>query len=216
MDDFFVRKLDIETINKSLDLYQCTIGDVGCVVWDAALVLSKYLEVSCAKSPWLQGRKILELGAGVGCVGIVAACLGGDVIVTDLPEILPLLEKNISANFQQIEGTGGKISAQTLRWGDAENIKLLPKPDIILMADVIYYEESVEALVSTLLLLSDKNTTLILCHEKRQSEKQKEIFDAFYKRAKEHFKFSAVPPSEQHPDYCCQDFYLLKVSLLTI
>lgn len=61
--------------------------------------------------------------------------------MTDLPEILPLLEKNISANFQQIEGTGGKISAQTLRWGDAENIKLLPKPDIILMADVIYYEE---------------------------------------------------------------------------
>lgn len=73
-----VRVLDVEVCSKELTLYQRLEGDVSCVVWDAAIVLSKYLQLltepngECS----LMGRKVLELGAGVGCVGLTAATLG--------------------------------------------------------------------------------------------------------------------------------------------
>lgn len=60
---------------------QCYIGDVGCVVWDAAIVLAKYLEtktfydMSIGVNVWC-GRTVVELGAGTGVVGLMAATLG--------------------------------------------------------------------------------------------------------------------------------------------
>ena len=75
LENTFVR--EIET-NKTdiLKIHQLEVGDVGCVVWDAALVLSKYLETpDFDKGRLLKGKKILELGSGTGCVGIVAAYL---------------------------------------------------------------------------------------------------------------------------------------------
>ncbi|XP_054113816.1 protein N-lysine methyltransferase METTL21A isoform X5 [Callithrix jacchus] len=47
---------------------------VAAVVWDAAIVLSTYLEMGAVE---LRGRSAVELGAGTGLVGIVAALLAG-------------------------------------------------------------------------------------------------------------------------------------------
>nr|XP_044624256.1 protein N-lysine methyltransferase METTL21A isoform X4 [Equus asinus] len=47
---------------------------VAAVVWDAAVVLAAYLEMGAVE---LRGRAAVELGAGTGLVGIVAALLGG-------------------------------------------------------------------------------------------------------------------------------------------
>ena len=76
MESCFVRELEIN--DKILRFYQNEIGNVSCVVWDAALVLAKYLEIKCSQTgaKWLQGKFVLELGAGLGCVGLTAACLG--------------------------------------------------------------------------------------------------------------------------------------------
>ena len=41
----FTREIDFESVGESLQLKQEVEGDVGCVVWDAAIVLAKYLEV---------------------------------------------------------------------------------------------------------------------------------------------------------------------------
>ncbi|KAM5265880.1 protein N-lysine methyltransferase METTL21A isoform 2-T5 [Hipposideros larvatus] len=46
---------------------------VAAVVWDAAVVLSMYLEMGAVE---LRGCSVVELGAGTGLVGIVAALLG--------------------------------------------------------------------------------------------------------------------------------------------
>ena len=58
---------------KSVELDQNSEGDTGCVVWDAAIVLSKYLELIAGQ---LAGRVCCELGAGTGAVGLCAAALG--------------------------------------------------------------------------------------------------------------------------------------------
>lgn len=72
----FVR--EIEKNNEDIiKIHQLEIGDVGCVVWDAALVLSKYFETADFNhGTLLEGKKVIELGAGTGVVGIMAATFG--------------------------------------------------------------------------------------------------------------------------------------------
>ena len=68
----FVR--EIEMFNCSLNIHQAYIGDVGCVVWDAAIVLVKYLEKSRKED--LDNKKVLELGAGTGIVSLCCSLAG--------------------------------------------------------------------------------------------------------------------------------------------
>lgn len=68
----FVRELE-RRAGPALRLEQRLAGGVGCVVWDAALVLAKFLETGACP---LARRQVLELGAGTGAVGIMAATLG--------------------------------------------------------------------------------------------------------------------------------------------
>lgn len=78
--NYFVREIE-KNDGSVLKLYQCSTGDVGCVVWDAAIVLSKYLETEqfcnsrTGVSTW-SSKHMIELGAGTGVVGIMAASLG--------------------------------------------------------------------------------------------------------------------------------------------
>lgn len=75
-DSYFVRELDMNA-GSVLKVNQCLKGDVGHVVWDAAIVLAKYLETKAfLKSNGLASKNVLELGAGTGIVGLVAATLG--------------------------------------------------------------------------------------------------------------------------------------------
>lgn len=51
-------------------------GSEAVVVWDAALVLGYFLQRQQGGPLGLRGRRVLELGAGTGAVGIIAAALG--------------------------------------------------------------------------------------------------------------------------------------------
>ncbi|POI24517.1 hypothetical protein CIB84_011733 [Bambusicola thoracicus] len=128
----FVRELE-RRAGPALRLEQ-RAGGVGCVVWDAALVLAKFLETGA----WpLSRRAVLELGAGTGAVGIMAATLGADVTLTDLQELQELLAVNIENNRHLVTGS---VRAEVLKWGEDVS-EFRPPPDYILMADCIYYEE---------------------------------------------------------------------------
>ena len=79
MDKLFTREFQTKN-GEIMTVNQCEVGDVGCVVWDAALVLASYLDTS----DWLddtgknrlRSKTVLELGAGTGLVGLQAAHLG--------------------------------------------------------------------------------------------------------------------------------------------
>lgn len=77
---YFVREIE-KNDGCVLNIKQCYLGDVGCVVWDAAIVLAKYLETEYFHDPssgwnvWA-GERVLELGSGTGAVGLMAATLG--------------------------------------------------------------------------------------------------------------------------------------------
>lgn len=59
----------------------------------------------------------------------IAALLGGEVILTDLPDRMRLLRKNIETNMKHIS-LRGSITATELTWGDDPDQELIdPTPD---------------------------------------------------------------------------------------
>merc|ERR1712133_136367 len=86
--EYFIR--EVEYSCGTLNIYQATIGDVGHVVWDAALVLSKFMDTVYLKETYsMNGKVVVELGAGTGIVSLLAAMLGATVYATDLEELVP-------------------------------------------------------------------------------------------------------------------------------
>src|SRR5688572_27701130 len=76
----FVREIE-RSDGTVLSISQCNLGDVGCVVWDAALVLAHYIDSPAMMDPQigtsvLVGKSVVELGAGTGVVGIQAGACG--------------------------------------------------------------------------------------------------------------------------------------------
>lgn len=57
--------------------------------------------------------------------------------ITDLPDFIPLIERNIKENSKVLRG---KAVARTLNWGE-DTEKPEEHPDFILFADCIYYEQ---------------------------------------------------------------------------
>ncbi|XP_066497202.1 protein-lysine methyltransferase METTL21D [Hoplias malabaricus] len=204
--NYFVREIE-KNDGAVLKIYQCSKGDVGCVVWDAAIVLSKYLETEqfCTSKTW-SGKKILELGSGTGVVGIMAASLGANVTVTDLEDLQPLLEMNIRENQDLV--SKGSITAKVLKWGEDVN-DFLPHPDYILMADCIYYEQSVEPLVETLKLLAAPETCIICCYEQRTVGVNPEVERRFFERLMQDFDSEEIPTERQDPEFNSLDIHIL-------
>ncbi|XP_015606631.1 protein-lysine methyltransferase METTL21D [Cephus cinctus] len=215
-NDIFIRKFELECCNKTLTLYQKQVGNVSCIVWDAALVLAKYLDISCQKnkfgSEWLRGKKILELGAGIGCVGMTAACLGGEVVMTDLQEALPILRKNIEKNKKHWETVGGSAEGQVLAWNKNAHLDFIP--DIILLADCVYYEESILPLLDTLENFCNtiKDTYILLSQEERDTPNQISVWQKFMANLTERFKIENIALEEQHSLFSSSDIHLMKLT----
>ncbi|XP_067592642.1 protein N-lysine methyltransferase METTL21D isoform X1 [Pseudorca crassidens] len=205
----FVRVLE-KRDGTVLRLQQYGSGGVGCVVWDAAIVLSKYLETpgfSGDGAHALSRRSVLELGSGTGAVGLMAATLGADVIVTDLEELQDLLKMNINMNKHLVTGS---VQAKVLKWG--EEIEDFPSPpDYILMADCIYYEESLEPLLKTLKDLSGSETCIICCYEQRTMGKNPEIEKKYFELLQLDFDFEKIPLEKHDEEYRSEDIHILYI-----
>lgn len=184
--------------------YQC---------WNSGKYLSKYLEVHQSEFATSQkGRpmKILELGAGTGIVGIVAAKLFGSqatVIITDVTEVVPHMQKNIDINDFAIDNITTNITANSLVWGEEITNPEFFNQDYILASDVIYYEELYDILIQTLVELTESGTTKIfICCEKRRK-----IENRFWKRIAKYFVVKMV---EQIREQDCRHGYVT-IYLLT-
>lgn len=73
-------------------------------------------EGSSSSRSLLAGARVLELGSGMGVVGLAAACLGAQVLATDLPAVLRLLRSNLALNSGMVRAAGGSVAAVTLDW----------------------------------------------------------------------------------------------------
>ncbi|XP_053545477.1 protein N-lysine methyltransferase METTL21D [Bombina bombina] len=208
-EGIFIREL-LRADGTVLNIRQLSLGDVGCVVWDAAIVLAKYLEgpeFTSHEGLCLAGRTILELGAGTGIVGIMAATVGADVTVTDLEDLQDLMKINIERNSHLITGS---CQVKVLKWGDRLADFMTP-PDYIIMADCLYYEESLEPLLKTLKDLAGSDTCILCCYEQRTMGKNPEIERKFFELLKNDFEYKEVPLEEHDEEYRSEDIHILKI-----
>lgn len=182
------------------------------MVWDASIVLARYLIHQSEKdSKFLKDKNVLELGAGLGLCGMTAAVLGAKfVLLTDLSEAVPLLKHNIDKNNKKFNKES-QVEVSTLTWSLEEAEKLVKDKtfDFVLVADCIYYEESINPLIETLnILTKNKKTVVVLSQELRESQKQIDIFKKFLKKARDTIIFREIPALEQDPEYQCEEIML--------
>ena len=68
----------------------------------------------------LEGKRVIELGAGAGLAGIVAAQLGAAVVVfTEIAKVLPVLQQNIKTNLPEAVGAGDEGGLEGGNEGEA-------------------------------------------------------------------------------------------------
>ncbi|PKI75547.1 protein N-lysine methyltransferase METTL21A [Punica granatum] len=195
--------LALEACGHSLSILQSpsslgTPGVTGAVMWDSGVVLGKFLEHAVDSGKLvLQDKKVVELGSGCGLVGCIAALLGARVILTDLPDRLRLLKKNVETNLRY-GNMRGSATVRELTWGYDPDIELIePLPDYVLGSDVIYNEEAVVDLLDTLMQLCGTQTTIFLAGELRNDT----VLEYFLEAAMKDFVIGRVPQEQFHPDY---------------
>lgn len=102
-------------------------GDaLGLKTWASSYLLSRHLpRLASASLAGLLGQSrhsrslsVLELGSGTGLLGLAAAALWKvPVWLSDLPEIVPNLRKNVETNKALVLARGGSPAVGTLIWG---------------------------------------------------------------------------------------------------
>ncbi|KAK3264860.1 hypothetical protein CYMTET_26425 [Cymbomonas tetramitiformis] len=158
-------------------------------VWpccDALMTYAEHIEPEL-----LRGKSVLELGSGVGLLGVAACLLGArSVLLTDIPKALPLLRYNV---FEEnaVHVTGKNVRVEALEWGsDKACIKhILPdKVDIIVCTDVVYDACAFLPLVKTLIDVTDyfaenhDSVPLVLvAYEKREMYPAQMFFEEMLK-----------------------------------
>jgi len=163
----FVDTFHLPFLKHTISVKQSPKGSrVGCTVWDAAIVVCKYFELMERKSRgFLAGKRVIELGAGTGILGLAAALLGAKVTLTDIPLMIEILNQNIMLNRRVI--VTSNITTKVLSWGE-DISEFNPPVDYIIGSDLMYDDDYVEALVDTICSLSDRNTQIYLGYETRQ------------------------------------------------
>ncbi|KAI9730714.1 MAG: hypothetical protein M1834_005683 [Cirrosporium novae-zelandiae] len=121
-----------------------TEDNLGHKIWPSTHVMGGNLNNPNLKALLPHSPKVLELGSGVGLLGLAAATIWeADCTLTDMRSIVDNLAYNVDANRKTVELHGGKVSAHILEWDDEGSF---PKNEderysVVLGADLLYSED---------------------------------------------------------------------------
>ncbi|XP_031491846.1 uncharacterized protein LOC116258685 [Nymphaea colorata] len=171
---------------------------VGASLWDCAIVLAHYLP-----SVPLAGKSVVELGAGTGLPGLTAAKLGSSrVVLTDLPELIPGLRRNVEAN-ELVDG----VEVRPLRWGDEGDCSALGPPfDVVLMSDLLYNVSAAPGLCQSIRALSDAQTLILLSYELRAG-----TTECFQVLRRAGFRWRKIGSEDLHPVWQSEDIGIFRL-----
>ncbi|RHY49097.1 hypothetical protein DYB30_007350 [Aphanomyces astaci] len=170
-------------------LYIGEVGNTGkgtgLTIWDGSVVLAKYLEHATSSfvqnEDSVRGKRVLELGAGTGLVGLAAAVCGAShVTLTDLAYTLDNLSANVRANASSIAATS--VDVAELDWFKAPPLSLTDNVDVVVGSDIVWVESLIDALVATIasLLTCDhvagRKKAMLLAHQTRSAASDTRFF----------------------------------------
>ena len=161
---------------RPLNIFEDTGESIARHLWDGSLALTAYLDrvialkalrtmpvlESCFGSAPFRKLNVLELGCGCGVVGIGLAQTVPDcnVLLTDLPEVDELVERNIEAANPAMSS---HIEFAPLDWEAPLPPKVRGRTfGLILVAECIYNTDSIPPLIETLLALVQRSPNAVI------------------------------------------------------
>lgn len=158
-------------------------------IWPGAHVLLDWLEKNVGEWRSSSPCHCVEIGAGVGLVGIVCAGLGAErVTLTDLPEELEALKRSVACNHH--ESVRNKVHVMPLSFGNDEEIDRVVGQHhkqqenlVVVGSELIYWESLFEPIAKTLnrLILNHSGVALI-GYRKRVWKTEKRFFTKVLKQ----------------------------------
>ena len=125
-------------------------------LWPASIALTDFLQ---SNIHWVENKKVLEIGAGIGLPSFSIATLAKEVLISDhAADAIVLMNENI----KHVQLTN--MSAACLDWNHFPNDI---KADTILLSDVNYAPEQFEQLLNLLKRFIAEGSTIILATPQR-------------------------------------------------
>mmetsp|Transcript_86338 Transcript_86338/g.277146 ORF Transcript_86338/g.277146 Transcript_86338/m.277146 type:complete len:535 (-) Transcript_86338:129-1733(-) len=147
-----------------------SVGATGSVLWPASMALVRLLDAqvpSQVSSP----RKLsgVELGAGLGAVGLFLAVYKGfRVVVSEVPDSVPLLQRNVEECLKDGAATGAQ--AAPLKWGDMSHMAPLGTFDVVVGSDITYRQDCLDDLLYSAEVLLAPGGRFLLSLQDRHGE----------------------------------------------
>lgn len=127
-------------------------------LWDAAMILSYVLGAQTET----KGKRLLELGAGLGAPGLAAAAAGFDVTLSDYEDII--------MNFQKVSAAASGLTNVEFSHLDWLNPPEIEPFDVLAGAEILFRDEFFEPLLNIFKNCLKPDGMIYLAHDsKRQS-----------------------------------------------
>ena len=144
------------TYEDLLDKDHATPFPFWAKIWPASKAMSSFLKL---EPHWIAGKRVLEIGAGIGLPSFAIAHQALEIIISDhAPEAVKLIEKNIDC----LGLTNTK--AMCLDWN---NFPEAIKGDTILLSDINYAPEQFESLLKLIQKFLNQGSIIIIATPQR-------------------------------------------------
>ena len=145
-------KILLDSIHTTLTLYSTPGEAIGSIIWSGSGALIEYLAEH--SSELTIGKRILEVGCGVGVAGLCCASglKAAEVVLTDVASLCDLPQHNVNVNALAHKGSARVCP---LDWGEESAWEefLTSNPqfaagglDTIVGSDVVYTQQGAKAL----------------------------------------------------------------------
>lgn len=150
------------------------VGTGGCV-WETSYLMAQWLRPQLAARQAAHGRqRLLEVGAGCGLLGIAAAHMECEVLLTEQASAMANLRANVEANPPPGSGSsGGTARALELSWTSAADVAAAAASgpwDVLTGTDVVYKAELVAPLLDALRRCATSTSVVYLCLQRRDAD----------------------------------------------
>lgn len=139
-------------------------------LWDAAMVLAYVL----GSQRDTEGKRLLELGAGLGAPGLAAAAAGYTVTLSDYEDII--------MDFQRVSAAASGLKGIDFVHFDWLEPRTLAPFDVLVGAEILFRDEFFQPLLDIFSTLLKPDGTIFLAHDATRQSLPK-----FLKLADKHF-----------------------------
>lgn len=180
-------------LEDGLVVFESRSSGTGGSIWTPTFVLCNFLD---GREPFgadfLRNTTVLELGAGVGLLGVVASLLDPHMVfVTEIKRLSPMV--NLNAHLNLHPRILSKVQTLPLTWGDKElpaglKASITDSKSLLLLGcDLLYNPELYDDLFRTIddvcacASAIGANAQVLLCYEVRNEVAEKQFFQRFSK-----------------------------------